>query len=187
MHPPLVPGVDRPRDEPDVAGLVAAINVLAVHFEARVIPTRQRDHVFEKKPLVRAPLGSNGYAAGAVVLVPGVLGVVAATDGCAKAPKQALALHVVGDDCGEPSRLATGRARPTFAAAVATCRAAEPKVREKNLVRLGAAGASDEDAFAPDAAFDGKFAEPVARARERVFVFEASSLAAFQEPLQRTL
>ena len=133
-------------DETDIPRGVRAVNVLSVHLKARVTPARQRDHVFEKETLVRAPLGRNVDAAS----------------------------------------LATSRVRLTFAATAAARRATEAKIGEQHHVRPGAARASNEDSIPAESAFNGKFAEPVARARERVLAFETSRLAALQESPQWT-
>jgi len=62
-----------------------------------------------------------------------------------------------------------------------------PKIREQRDVRVRATRAQDSDAVAADSLDNGKFAEPITKARERVFPHEASSLAAFQESPQLTL
>lgn len=185
-HAAPVPLVDCARDETDVARRVGAVNVSPVHVQARVIPPRKRDHVFEKEPLVHAPLGRDEDAAGAVIPVPGVAGVVAPADGSAEATHEPAALGVVGNDVRVGEVLFDGRPALALRATSAASRATLSKVCEKNDVRAGAAGTADQNSVPAESAFDGKFAEPVARARERVFAFEASRLAAFQESPQWT-
>jgi hypothetical protein len=52
---PLVVAVSASSDEPKIARLIAFIDVDAVQFQARLIPSIKREHVTKKRGFVSAP------------------------------------------------------------------------------------------------------------------------------------
>jgi hypothetical protein len=177
------------RDEPDVAGLVVAVDVGAVHVEVRVIPPGQSDSVLQELPLVVAPLSVDLNAPTTIVVVVSVLRVVATTDRSTETTHETTPVFVSRHDVGVPEILPAPRSRLDLGASVAASRLATHQVAVLNEVKRRPAVASDEDAqrvaFA-DRGKDRKASEPVSRARQRVLALEASCFASSQEVPQST-
>jgi hypothetical protein len=90
--PPLITTLSRPRYEPHVAWLIAAIVVAAIHLQVRSIPARNCANVAKKRGVVITPLCAHGDPSPAVVAVLATARVVAAADGGIEAVEQSLTM-----------------------------------------------------------------------------------------------
>ena len=95
---PGVPGVERPGDESQVAGLVASGVVDPVHVEAVFIPAWEGDSVSQERSPVSEPFIADGDPPAAIVGVGAVLGVGASGDHAGVAMQPPISHGVVGDD-----------------------------------------------------------------------------------------
>ena len=167
-----VVSVGPPGDEPNVTRFVAQIDIDAIQLQLRIIPTIKRDQMREKPRAIFSPRGVNPYAAPPVVVVPTVVGVVAAVEASGYAVAQATSVIVVWADV----RVAEPALCPfpsfTFGAAVAPRGGSPPNIVYVHTIRPISTRAFDQNgakaaSWAKVEPNDFKLADPVANARAR--------------------
>ena len=194
MDPATVRMILSAGDKAEVARLIAAVDILAIKFQPRAVPSFKRDQMRQKfslPSLTASPFFVNVNAPSAIVGKARVFRIVASLNARGYSIEKAPTVFVVRNDVGVPPILFSGFPGFNESASHTPRGRSFDEVRVADGVRRRSTRAHDDNVLNPAhlALLDighGKFAEPVSSDWDRMLAFEMSSLAAFQEPFELT-